>query len=322
MKNLKIRQSLFIQLFLILISFLVFDQFALANEISSELTQTNNIIYKNIDQNDLEYQAEKVAKTDSVGYDEYLADSQAPANLKDNLTRAFLTAQEHFLKSEISVIENYWQDVTVFALKADWDKAQREMIQIAYMRLAQSASNAEDTRKYLSYAIEFDNTYKPNQKLFPPPLIDQYLALRAQSNNVPVLFKNADGFTYILLNGNKYKISNRTPLEITSGIKRITYISPTFAPVTRILDAQEIANYIPQKKILAKINGLKIPLVQTSQIHIPSIENKISTPTQSRFYQKPKFWIGATLLAGAALIIHNSSQNKNDSPSPTHREGF
>ncbi|MCB0350117.1 MAG: hypothetical protein KDD38_02970 [Bdellovibrionales bacterium] len=291
------------------------------------------VMFRGENETETEFEAQKLARNQSVGFDDFVAKQSAPALLIENLNQSFLVAQDHFLKSEIGVIENDWLDVTAFAHKADWAKPQREMIQTAYLRLAQIASDATSTRKYLLEALCYDDEFVPDQKLFPPPLIEQYNSLKSHIPKKELTFISAEGFSYALINGVQHRISSRTPLHIRPGTKRITYLSPTYMPVSRVLDTSEIIKYQPQKILAQKISAPTSKLKQRSLVKSaedlfsaptsisPSIENKMPSAINEQFYKKPKFWVGAAILAGVVYAL-KSQNNEKAGAAPTHREGL
>lgn len=264
-----------------------------------------------------EFKAQLLAQRNLIPYDQYMSHRLVPESLQDGLSHAFSAAQESFLRSELPLMEAQWLDVTAYALKADWAKPQRDMIQTAYFRLAQMASTPEKTRQFLEMAIQLDASYTPNPQLFPPPLIDQYEALRTKSQKIQVSTKAWHGFSQILVNGVPHDLENQTEILLSPGLLRVTFLSPSFEPVTRVLDSKILAQFRPQK-IAAQMN-------MPEKIYSP--EPAITTPLPAskpqRLFEKPSFWVGAAILAGVALAIERQGRSDRDRANTnSHREGF
>lgn len=308
---------------------------------------------------DFEYEAQKLARPSMVTYDQYVEKNLVSEEIKENLRQAFLSAQESFLKSELQQIAEAWQEVVGFAFKADWAQPQREMISIAYLRLAQMAESSEKTKLYVASALNFDPTYVPDHHLFPPPLVEIYEAMRKKIVFISVPTKGFQGFSTLLVNGRAHPFSGRTDVALDLGLKRITLVSAMYEPVSRVLEAEDLKNFSPQRvpaknpskdvqlTVTAKSTSTKIveskvgrlrpvghlntigplPVSLTPSIDAISPEalaqGHTPTPDSSSraFYQKKNFWISAGLIAGALIILQNSQKEKSDH-APTHREGF
>jgi hypothetical protein len=225
--------------------------FALTLQLAfAPLAQAKEILFRSQGQSAEDFAGVKLARPDTVGYDEYQAERLVSREMKENLTAAYLRAQDHFLKSEISQIETDWQDVAAYAYKADWGPTQREMIQTSYMRLAQLASTPEETKRHLRSALEYDSGYTPDSRLFPPPLVEQYRQMRKGQNPQTVSTQNWKGFTILFVNGIRYDLETTDAIELGPGTKRVTFISPTYAQVGRVLEASELASFQPQRALL------------------------------------------------------------------------
>ncbi|OFZ13988.1 MAG: hypothetical protein A2Z20_10165 [Bdellovibrionales bacterium RBG_16_40_8] len=297
------------------------------------LFAAEEFIYRPPQMSRVEFLANKAAHPTKISYDDYLSKSTVSESLKENLNNTFLKAQEVFLQSEILQIDSAWQDVVGFSYKADWAQAEREMIQIAYLRLAQTATNTAKTHSYLLAAIQFDSTFAPDSRLFPPPIIEQYKSILHNETLVPIDTSKFSEFTIMLINGVRFNLTDNSPISLHRGTKRITLISPTYEPVTRILkisehDANAFAFFQPQKKLLKIAQSKKmaspisyIPNAAALETQYPAIEQKVLTSETKVFYKKPKFWLGAALVTGIIVAAKNW-QNDKQERSPTHREGF
>jgi hypothetical protein len=250
--------------------------------------------------------------------------------MKEQLIAAFVSAQEHFLKSEISRIQTEWQDVTSFAYKADWGPAQREMIQTAYMRLSQIASTPESTKKYLRAAYEFSPSYEPDDKLFPPPLVEQYQELRKSRVVQTLSMKNFSGFSILYVNGVRTDIESTDAIEIAAGPKRMTLLSPMYTPVTRVLDAESLLTFNPDRSHLPQALKSQGPRLAANDLAPkPNLDigpDFTLTGARSReskpFYQKPRFWVITAAVAGAVLVYNSQKDKGEESHSPTHTQGL
>jgi hypothetical protein len=294
----------------------------------------SHILYKSVDQTEIEFQAQKLAHGESIGFDEYQLRNIVPTTLHENLKHTYLEAQSEMLKSEISQLSDHWHEVVNYAYKADWEELDREMISIAFLRLAQLAPSSLETRKYILQAIEFDDQYKPDTQIFQPPIVEEFFKIKTQSRKLNISCARFKGFTFVLVNGSRNNIENKSSLSLQNGVKRVTFISPTYLPVTRVFETQNLSNFEPQKisaksttlSVAVEVPSIALPLEDLNPTFIegsnsPSIEKQMGKNEEKSFYEKPKFWIGASVIA-AGLFYLNHQNNSDSDSGTTHKEGL
>jgi hypothetical protein len=322
----------------------------------STASATGPIYIQHFETQDQQFKAELLARNEAISFDEFVQEKLVSPTLHENLKVAFMRAQDQFLKSEISQIESAWQDVANYAYKADWRDTDRAMLEIAFLRLAQLSSEASQTRSWLQTAVSFDSNYQPDSQLYPPPLLQLYESMKKKQNLVEISTELMNGFSQVLINGTEIRIGSAQVLKISDGIKRVTFISSRYQPVTRVVEARSIVDLRPEKKPLVEGDCLSARLSpyadkmlssETSKIifsdrcnalatTLPlqslkpqikdfsadeTIENRIETRHPPKFYEKSSFWI-STALATALIVTLQHSLQKDDSDRPTHREGL
>lgn len=308
---------------------------------SLQMANAQKLFYRPVDMSEIEYEAKKMADPDAISYDEYQLNNLVNTDLKENLTAAYLKAQESHLKSMRASNKEHWLNVISFAHKADWGPTQREMIQTGYLRLADLAANYTETQSLIAdcYALDDQLTLTPN--IYSRRTTELYKEIQKATHKIKIDTKNFSGFSYLLMNGKIYKLTSGEPIYIAAGQKRITLLSPTFKPVTQLMAAENINDFIPDKEIAdfeiqkadtisaaqdlkqRKLSDSHQPTEKSNSTFKdrPSIEDKWSSEQQKPIYQKPWFWLSATALATAVLIYQNN-KNVDEPHTPTHRSGL
>lgn len=166
-----------------------------------------------------------------------------PLDHIEALKADFLTAQKAFLESEIKMIQDQWLKVTQWAFKSDWNDEYRELIHTAYLRLAQSSSNAAESDQWLRIAIQYDDRFQPSTNLYPPPLITRYNQLKKTIPRTLLNLASIKNISLILINGREYAVSKVTRYNIPTAEARVAYLSNSLAPQTRTMSTGDISNY-------------------------------------------------------------------------------
>ncbi len=282
-----------------------------------------NVLSPTADMSNTDFMALKVANGNPLSIDELNYSQLVTPELAENLKGAFLRAQQAYLKSESPKTEPLWRDVVSFSLKADWRETHREMMQIAFFRLAQIAATSEKTHYWLSECARFDPFAKPNAAYIPAQLYEQYDQIKAQQNILADVSNDSlDGFTLLVVNGRLYNLESSTRLQLPEGTHRFTLLSPIFNTVTRVMTAEQWVHFQPEKERATWATSAPRydrPVINrfTGEASIEGTAPRAEKP----FYKKTWFWVGAAALTGA-VVLYQKSREKDDPRAPTHREGF
>lgn len=282
----------------------------------------SQIIYRTPTMSDIDFAALKIARPEMITLDEYQLKNIVSDEMKENLKTTFLKAHAAHLKNQSTENIDLWQDVISYAFKADWPKNNREMIQIAYLRLAELSATVKISKSLVTQCFEYDPQFEPDRKLITPTVIAQYQDVQTKSPLKNFDLNKLQGFSKVLINGTVFDVSAQKSISVTSGLKRITLLSSTYKPVTRVIDAEYLNQLKPEKEnaIPENRNLLDNRYIAKSSGE-PSIEKKNDEKSAPQFYKKPWFWVGTVGVVGALVIYQNSKQN-NSSREPTYREGL
>lgn len=224
--------------------------------------QTNlpKVLIRHTHLNETDFQAQLIAAgseyNEVKSFAEYASlnnvfESENKNEINELLTTAFLKAQETFLKSDLSQMKTDWEEVTSYYLKSDWTATYREMISIAFLRLAQISKSAHDTNIYLNEALSFDESYKPKINMLPPPLLSQYNKLQKRLWKTTLQTKNLMGFDLLFINGRlAANLKKNTKFYVTPGMKRFSLYSSAYKPVSHTLTLEEIRDFKPTRSPL------------------------------------------------------------------------
>jgi hypothetical protein len=163
----------------------------------------------------------------------------------------FLRAQENYLTSENRSNIKMWRNVTRWEHKADWSVTQREMIQIAFLRLAQLSRNPKEEVQLVERAFALDPGLKIEGLQFSPSLVAHWQEIKVAANFVELQNERFAGFSHLLINGSPYILSD-AKIKLPYGTHRFTWISNQFLPVTRVLDTKHVNQVVlPQVPLVS-----------------------------------------------------------------------
>jgi hypothetical protein len=265
--------------------------------------------------------------------------------LKTKLERA----QRSWLGGDIESARADFRALTELAMKADWKNDQREVIQVAFLRMAQSAESGTEREAWLDSAVRLYGDIDPDATLFPPPLMSEYGAVKQRSTTVSVELADVfPDFRYVLIDGRKVDLALDSRALITSGLHRLTALSDSHESVTEFMTAAQLrvlrvtppalaeglceSAKLRSRNVLPSAIDVEIYSGAGCTPKIASALNDsrlVTAPREPFFPETPKtesssktwiYVVGGALLAGAAYAV--AKQNQSDSAQPTHRSGF
>lgn len=267
-------------------------------------------------------------------------------------------AQRSWLSGDIEAARADFRALTELALKADWKNDQREVIQAAFLRMAQSSESGTEREGWLESAARLYGDIAPDASLFPPPLMNQYDAVKTRTTTVSLdLADVVPDFRYVLIDGRKVDLALDSRVSLSGGLHRLTALSDSHESVTEFMTAAQLRvlrlsppplseglcenarlrsrSILPSgvdveiysgpacaPKIMSALDDARLVTAPRAPF-APSGTSLATSPggASSEPATKDRTWIyivGGALLAGAAYALANQQ-----SPSgPTHRSGF
>ena len=104
-----------------------------------------------------------------------------PYSSDEPLKPLLVKAQFHFLKGSLAKAREIFTEIDELKLHQSWSLKNREYIVYAQLRLAQMARSKNKRSFWLRQAWEFDGNIEPDENLFPPPIVKEWMDL-AQSS--------------------------------------------------------------------------------------------------------------------------------------------
>ncbi len=180
---------------------------------------------------------------DKLLLSDFLESSRPGEDYDRQLTQRLEKAQRAWLSGESENARAEFRALTELSLKADWRNAQREVLQTAYLRLAQSSDSGTERESWLDSAARLFMDLSPNPGLFPPPLLAEYEASKKRIEATAVDIDLRDvfpDFRYLIVDGRKRELATESRLRLSKGLHRLTAYSDSHEPVTEFLTAAQL----------------------------------------------------------------------------------
>jgi hypothetical protein len=150
-------------------------------------------------------------------------------------------AQRSWLSGDIEAARADFRALTELALKADWKNDQREAIQAAFLRMAQSSESGTERENWLESAARLYGDIAPEASLFPPPLMNQYDAIKTRMTTVSLDLADVfPDFRYVLIDGRKVDLALDSHVSLSGGLHRLTALSDSHESVTEFMTAAQL----------------------------------------------------------------------------------
>lgn len=159
------------------------------------------------------------------------------------LVRMVERAQSAWLSGAIESSRAVFKDIVKLALEEDWREPQREAIQYAMLRMAQSAPTATERADWIERAVVAFPDLHPDTDSFPPPLIETFNSTRTRVLALAPTFRPFEHFPdhrYLLMNGKKFVISPELKIRLPKGQFRVTALSDSYGPLTEIMTSSQL----------------------------------------------------------------------------------
>lgn len=324
--------------------------------LSSSLVRAESILFLAPQGKEQDYAIYLQTKPQFTSYVEYWTKRNPTKSDVDHLLDVFERAQLAFLNNPLDEAKALFENVVQLAHQSDWKSSQRELLQTAFLRLAQFEQSEEGRKHYLKRAIALDHEMEPNTTLFPPPLINEYKNLRRDLRAIALVWKKpvSENTGLILLNGKK--LSFQKPILIVEGQHRLSLVSNQFTLWTKVLHQRDFEKIYVERKSFALGTCEKSQIITETDVGLnsahmfynpdctkefskkkfqlasayaptsstvsaaPSIRS--STPSDP-IWKKSWFWVALAGVALTAVVISQNNQNQSSSaPQATHTQGL
>ncbi|MBC6414975.1 MAG: hypothetical protein GDA46_01090 [Bdellovibrionales bacterium] len=148
---------------------------------------------------------------------------------KFKLKEKLLLAQQLYLEGEKERSEKLFNQISLLAYLADWDKEDRRILLYSFLRAAQLQEDKKKRQALLILAKNFSLSSRDFKtsidfKLFPPPLIDELRKIQEKSNFLVVNWNSLfPDHEILLLNGKR--IDKNKKLKLVQTYYRVTALS-------------------------------------------------------------------------------------------------
>ena len=262
-------------------------------------------------------------------------DKTKPFALKEKIKKA----QAIFLSGNLLEAQRAFQDISDQIYQGDWNKEQRDILFYSLLRQAQFSQEKEKRKALLTTAalLRREKTTLKDQVyvLFPPPLWEELNQIQEKVTSFSISWRKVfPEHQIILINGEQ--IPYKEDMHLPSGTYRITALSSTHAPWTKItspslLLSQPLLKSPSLVKGFCEFKSIKKQWLESSmklfskmtcpptlkQIHFNAKDlskeksysyylNKVKTKD---FYKKNISWLGIGLGVIAIGVLYSSSNN-------------
>lgn len=288
---------------------------------------------------------------------DYLDASRPGEDFDSQLRSRLEKAQRAWLSGDQETARTEFRALGELSLKADWREAQREVIQTAFLRLAQSSDSPSEREAWVESAVRLYGDLNPNVALFPPPLLLEFEAVKKRSNLTSVDIDLRDvfpDFRLVIVDGKRIEIASQPRLRLNKGLHRMTAYSDSHEAVTEFLTAAQLRVLRLSPPALTEDSCEKAHLRARASIS-SSLDTKVfagsacvgdisRAVTAAQLISRPKsnsdfksfaasspldlptatsskktwLWVvGGAVAAGAAYAL-----TRSHSPEPVHHSGF
>lgn len=203
----------------------------------------------------------------------FLEQNRPSKEMSQLLSNTIKSAQNAWLNGAIGDARKKYMKIMNLAEASDWRPDQREVIQYALMRLAQTALSSDEAKTFLSKAAMLYGDLQPDSTLFPPPLVDQYLEILMEakaSSKTLNLGEKLEGFQVLFIDGRKYLLTKDLKVKVSPGTHRVSIYSDILTPINAQLTLEELEAYQPDRHPISSgsctQNSLQFKMARAEEI--------------------------------------------------------
>ena len=143
------------------------------------------------------------------------------------------------MKNHLKNAGDYFHAIVKQAYDKDWNEESQRIIFYSFLRLFQIESKGSAPESFLHSAVLFAPELKPDEQIFPPPLIEKFKAIKSSVQGVDVRLKPIFPLHEILLiNGKEVHLEKK--LNLPYGEYRITALSSSHKSWTRVISLSQL----------------------------------------------------------------------------------
>ena len=266
---------------------------------------------------------------------------------KNQILEDFKKAQILFLDGNLDQAKQQFLLVTERKWSCDWAENERQLVLFSFLRMAQIEQDSARQTQWLTHAVQFDSEWTPDPSVFPPPLIEQFSAVRRQSIAQKIVLPAfSQKYSALLRNGRFISLAQLS-LEAIGGKARYTFVSDTYQIETVFITLSELEQLTlqPQPLVLGDCNNFQVSenlkwvenvsvffdlkcvktsqqlLTQSSstnsdsvakiapQLQLPTMPGD-PAPPQKTWIQRNGLWLGTALVGSLLLSYHLKNQER------------
>ena len=158
---------------------------------------------------------------------------------QEDLISLLEQAQESFLKDHLKNAGDYFRSIVKQAYDKDWNEESQRIIFYSFLRLFQIESKGSTPESFLHSAVLFAPKLEPDEKIFPPPVIKKFKAIKSSVHRIDVHLKPIFPLHEILLiNGKEVHLEEK--LNLPYGEYRVTALSSSHKAWTRVISLSRL----------------------------------------------------------------------------------
>lgn len=292
-----------------------------------------------------EYEARRQANGYITPSAAYARQFPKPA-AREHLLALYSQAHKAFLENTKAEAQRLYGEVVQLTRTEDWSKGDREILLLAYLRLAQIDSANRDA--WLLEAVQLGPGLETDTSLFPPPLWERFARMRAEAPRLrPVKVLAYGEWTELLINGMSCTRAKCPEFASTPRPVRVTFVSNRWLPQTLTLSLSEIERASPPRQPLligscgnpqfhpgtewmqdklpfwsleceGKRNEIKRPVPgEAATLPVLALPEE-PRPARKSWLESKWFWAGVGVIATAMIIENNRPRREERVPTTTY----
>lgn len=176
---------------------------------------------------------------------------------QENLLEKYERAQTFLFKQQTEKATQAFIQAADLALTYDWPLTPRKIIFASFIRLSELARTEKESHAWLTRALMYDaetDLNLPWLKARTRELLQQIRNELSKKTLQWPLEELKHDFKYIKINGHKYNTATVDEIRVFPGAKRITLLSDVYAPVSLIVQADQLTTIALTRLPLVKGN--------------------------------------------------------------------
>lgn len=300
-----------------------------------------DILIQAMDTSNTEYQSALHLESSAQSFSDWQKSQvlkQAPVA---ELRRLYTAAMATYLQGSLSESQKLFEKVADLRNQYHWSESARYLIFTAVLRRAQSETKSYVKQSWLNVSLEIGWDLKPDDKIFPPPLIQEWQQQRDQLQWISIHTLLSDPYlSSILINGHYYDLKKIIP-RIPKLRARVTLLSNQKQSVTSIVSTDQIFEKLKWKDwiVSQKCNepknwestnrskfriiwpsncqkNLDLEITQTPKALLSPVSEGPKLKTSSNW-----IWWGLGAIA-VAYVVHSQNKQQESSSGKSSTYGF